>query len=86
MASNEQAKGCSAILIMFFGFSFLLITLFSVIGFLFGGDSFITDFMNSDSDGASLSKLRFSFWLTLISLIIYLITGGKIKDIFKYNK
>ncbi len=86
MSSKENAIGCSSVVIIFFGFGFILMLLETILGFLFGGKSFISEFLDPDSEGTNLSLLRFTFWSLVVAAVIFLMAGGKIDDLLKRNK
>jgi len=88
MSAKETAKGCSTLIIILFGIGFVGMAVETLFGFLFGGKSFISDFLDPDSEGTNLSIFRFKFWTLIVGIVVFFLTGGKIEDIFgrKNNK
>lgn len=86
MSAKENAKGCSTLIIILFGIGFVLMAAETLLGFLFGGKSFISDFLDPDSEGTNLSLLRFTFWTLVIAVVVFFIAGGKVEDIFGRKK
>ena len=82
MSGKENSKGCLPVLIIFLGAGFLLMLAETLLGFLFGGKSFISEFLDPDNDGTNLDSLRFVFWALVVIIVLFFISGGKIDDIF----
>jgi|688.fasta_scaffold1224795_1 hypothetical protein len=69
-SENDGSKGCLIFAAVIFG----LAALSTALGFVFGGKSFLSDFLDEDSEGTNIGYLRTTF-------ILLVIAGG----IFVYN-
>jgi hypothetical protein len=67
---NDGSKGCLIFAAVIFG----LAALSTALGFVFGGKSFLSKFLDEDSEGTNIGYLRTAF-------IILVIAGG----IYVYN-
>lgn len=86
MSVKENVKGCSSAIIYLFGLGFICIVAETLIGLLFGGSSFISNFLDPESGGTSLRLLRFTFWTLVAAFVVFFIAGGNIEDIFGKKK
>jgi hypothetical protein len=85
MSKKEGAKGCMTVIVQLLGIGFAFMAVEAFLGFLFGGKSFISEFLDPDSEGTNLSLLRFAFWALVVAIVIFFMVGGKIKYIFGKN-
>jgi hypothetical protein len=85
MAEKENAKGCYWIILILSGLWFLTVIVQMLIGFLFGGETFETVFVNGKGD-VSVSEFRYSFWTLVVAIIVFYIAGGRLSEMFKNDK
>lgn len=83
MANKENSMGCIKVLFLLSFVWFVLVAVISLFAFMIEGESFAGDFFNTDYGGPSLANLRFSFISVIVTIVIYLILGGSLKNLFK---
>lgn len=67
-SDNSTSKGCLILAVVVFG----LAAISTVLGLVFGGKSFLNEFLDDDNEGVNLDYLRFTFILLVIAGGIYL--------------
>jgi hypothetical protein len=65
--SKSDATGC----VIFAGGLFALAVISTIFGFIFKGESFLSDFLDSDSEGTNIGYLRFTFGLLIVAGIFF---------------
>lgn len=83
MSEKQKDNGCLVMVVIFFAISFIGIAGETLLGFLFGGKSFLSQFLDRDSEGTNLMTLRIAFWALVIVLVMFFVRGGKLEDIFR---
>ena len=64
---KDGSKGCLVFAAIIFG----LAALSTALGFIFQGKSYLTEFLDEDSEGTNISYLRTTFILLIIAAVIY---------------
>jgi hypothetical protein len=70
---TDGSKGCLVFAAIIFG----LAALSTALGFIFQGKSFLTEFLDEDSEGTNISYLRTTFIILIIAAVIYLYSNYK---------
>lgn len=84
--AEKDGNGNCMVVILLFGIGFIALSVESLFGFIFGGKSFISDFLDPDSHGTNLSTLRFVFGIFVLAVVIFFLRGGKMNDFFNNDK
>lgn len=64
---KQSSRGCLIFAAIIFG----LAALSTALGFIFGGKSFLSEFLNEDSEGTNIGYLRITFIILVITGAIY---------------
>jgi len=66
--NEEQSKGC----LLIGGFIFGIMVLSTIYGFIVGGKSFLSSFLDENLEGTNILTLRISFIFFIIAVGIYI--------------
>jgi len=65
---EEQGKGC----LLIGGFLFGIMVISTIYGFIVGGKSFLSSFLNENLEGTNILTLRISFIIFIVAVGIFI--------------
>ena len=82
--NKKNVRKLSGCIIILFGLSFVITSIGVILTIVFGDD--LNEFFTNEYEESDLGWYKITFWVLIISIITFFLSGGKLSDIKQIMK